>query len=165
MKKHAAGFLFFVSVFALSAAGYAVFRYVPIPDIGVVEITEIDVPRSPEPGRHLRITQATADPARKTLALSLSNIDRSVTEVDLTFYKVSTDGVSFVGSVTAEVRPAEWTGTGTTVVVRHQGEWLGGLRTEDNLYVVAASVDQESRPHPLVAFSRDNAAAVLIAKN
>lgn len=164
MKKHVAGFLFFVSIFALFAAGYAVFRAFPIPDIGVVADPEI-IPDLGESPRNISVTQAIADPRKKTLAFTLSNGDERVTEVVLAFYKLTADGIHFVRFETVKIEPGQWTAGNTSSMIRYSADWSESERLPDNLYVVASAREREDRPFHLLPFSRDHAAAVLIAKN
>jgi hypothetical protein len=165
MKKHAAGFVFFAVIITLFAAGYSVFRSFPIPDIGAVESLD-DNPQIPvDGGRPVRVTQAIADPLKKTLAFSLADGDSRPTEVDLAFYNVSADGIRFVRAEVVKLQPEQWTAGKTSSMIRYKTDWLGSSRITDNLYVITTVRHSESRSYELVPFSREQATAVLIAKN
>jgi hypothetical protein len=169
MRKHAAGLTFFVSIVSLFAVGYAAFRTYPIPAVEDVEIAEGDPSKQfclGYRGPHdVRAAQAIANPRNKSLAFSLSNGSDSITEVVFAFYNVNGDGVHFVRSEVVKIRPEQWRSGTANGVIEYESDWLGSKQITDNLYVVAGARRPERGSYEDLPFSRNNATAVLIAKN
>lgn len=164
MKKHTAGFIFFVFIVAVFAGFYALFRTFPVPDIGAVELPDESPTILVDGNRSIRVTQAIADPLKRTLAFTLADGDSGLTEVELAFYNIGSDGIRFVRSEVVKLPPNRWTSGATSGIIRFKTDWLGSKQVTDNLYVVAVR-RSESRSKDLAPFSRDRATAVLIAKN
>lgn len=172
MRKHALGFVFFVAIVSLFAAGYTVFRTYSIPEIEVVDYFEIPskktscFPRSRS--SEVRIIQAIADLSDNTLVLDLSidgrekdkGFGRVGDRILFSFHRVDTDGATHIRSEERMIVAADEAANG---IVRYKFDWLGDIGRLDNLYVMARSFRSKSESGMnIVAFSKEKATPVVL---
>ncbi|NOT47893.1 MAG: hypothetical protein HOP17_09125 [Acidobacteria bacterium] len=164
MKKHVAGFIFFLSIVSIFAIGYAMFHTYSLPDTNVIELPEIAIDYTPTTSA-IKVIQAVADPAKQSLVLDLSTdgageSEAGIIPVVLAFYKVDENGSRFIRS---EVTNVVQQRSGTRrVIAKYNFAWIAGLSKMENLYITVRPVPSDNSAAGL-PFFRQDATAILIA--
>jgi hypothetical protein len=177
MKKHIPGLIFFTLIISLFAVAFAVARLYRMPEIGVVEhpVNEdknIWFRETPYDKARIRIVQAIADPAEKTVLLDLSIDEFEKRKKDgpvgveavFSFYVVEGNGARHVSSERISIVPAIGPAGTADGYFRLQVAWVDALRRADNLYVVARTISSDLESSQATPFSRDFAAPVLMER-